>query len=99
MTYAELRQLLQRRLPKLLREGAVVEVYEGDRLVIREVVDRAFRLESGGEQAALALWFRPVGEPEWEPRLGAYAYPIERVRCLLVDKAVDDGDALSLDGP
>ena len=99
MTHAELRRLFQRRLPELLAAGAVVEVYEAKRLVFREVVDRTFRLESGGEQAALALWFRPVGEPEWEPRFGADAYPIERARCLLVDKAVDDGGALSLDGP
>jgi hypothetical protein len=99
MTYAQLRRPLGRRLPELLGVGAAIEVYEGDRPVFREVVDRAFRLERGGEQAALLLWFRPVGEPEWEPRIGGDAYPIERARCLLVDEAIDNGDALSLDGP
>ena len=99
MTRTELRRLLARRVPELLAAGAAIEVYEGDRVVFREVVDRAFRLEPGGEQAALALWFRPVGEPEWEPRLGADAYPIERARCLLIDEAVVDADALSLACP
>src|SRR6266542_3563592 len=99
MTYAKLRRLLQRRLPELLAAGAAIEVYESDRLVFREVVDRAFRLEPGGEQAALALWFRPLGEPEWEPRIGADAYPIERARCLLIDRAGEEADGLSLDGP
>ena len=99
MTNVELRRLLQWRLPQLLGAGAAVEVYEGDRLVFREVVNRAFRLEPGGKQAALALWFRPLGEPEWEQRLGADVYPIERARCLLIDNAVLDANALSLDGP
>ncbi|HYT80991.1 MAG TPA: hypothetical protein VEQ37_17375 [Actinomycetota bacterium] len=99
MTRAELRQLLQRRLLELLAGGATIEVYEADRVVFREVVDRAFRLELSGEQAALALWFRPVGIPEWEPRLGTDAYPIERARCLLVDRVADEADGLSLDGP
>ncbi len=99
MTHAELRRLLARRLPELLAAGAAIEVYEGDRVVFREVVDRAFRLEDGGEQAALALWFRPIGEPEWEPRFGADAYPIERARCLLINEAILDTDGLSLDGP
>ncbi len=100
MTYAKLRRILQRRLPELLAAGAAIEVYESDRLVFREVVDRAFRLEPGGEQASHALWFRPVGEPEWEPRIGADAYPIERARCLLIDDgAAPDADALSLVGP
>ena len=98
MTRAELRQLLERRLHALLSAGAAIEVYEGDRLVFREVVDRAFRLEPGGEQAALALWFRPVGEPEWEPRIGTDSYPIERARCLLVDRAEVGPDGVSLDG-
>jgi hypothetical protein len=100
MTRAELlRQLLERRLPELLAAGAAVEVYEGDRLVFQEVVDRAFRLEPGGEQAVLALWFRPVGEPEWEPRLGTEVYPVERARCLLVDRAEAESDGMLLDGP
>ena len=98
MTRAELRQLLECRLPELLASGATIEVYEGDRLVFREVIDRAFRLELAGEQAAIALWFRPVGEPEWEPRIGADSFPIERARCLLIDRAVEDRDGLSIDG-
>jgi hypothetical protein len=99
MTYTELGRLLRRRLPELLLAGAAVEVYEGDRVVFREVVDRAFRLEAGGEQAAVALWFRPVGEPEWDPRIGADTYPLERARCFVVDRATDDPEGLSLDGP
>jgi hypothetical protein len=98
MTRTELRQLLERRLSELLAAGAAIEVYEGDRRLFRDVVDCAFRLEPGGEQAAFGLWFRPLGEPEWEPRIGADAYPIERARCLLVDRAVTDTNGLSLDG-
>src|SRR6266511_5345398 len=99
MIRTELRRLLARRLPELLAAGAVIEVYDGARLIFREVVARAFRLEPGGEQAALALWFRPIGEPEWEPRIGADAYPIERARCLLVDHVAQEGDGLLIEGP
>jgi hypothetical protein len=95
----EVRRLLRRRLPELLRAGARVEVYEGDRVVFSEVVDRAFRLASGGEQAAVALWFRPVGEPEWQFRIRAQAYPIERARCLLIDHVTERTDGLWLEGP
>ena len=99
MTRPGLRQLLERRLPELLAAGARIEVYEGDRLVFQEIVDRAFRLELRGEEATLALWFRPLSEPEWEPRIGADTYPIERARCLLVKGAADNADGLWLDGP
>lgn len=95
----KLRRFLERRLPGLLAEGAAIEIYEGDRLVFREVLDGAFRLESGGQEAALALWFRPVGYPEWEPRLGMDLYPIERARCLLVDAAREIPAGLELEGP
>ncbi len=99
MTRAELRQLLKRRLPELLTAGATIEVYEDDGLVFREVVDRAFRLEPGGEKTDLALWFRPLGQPEWEARIGADVYPIERARCLLVNRAEKESDGMLLDGP
>jgi hypothetical protein len=99
MTPVELRQLLERRLPGLLAAGATIEIYEGNRQVFREVVGRAFRLEAGGDQARLSLLFRPVGEPEWDPRIGADAYPLERARCLLVDHGTDEVDGLTLDGP
>src|SRR6266540_7381635 len=99
MTRPGLRQLLERRLPELLAAGARIEVYEGGRLVFQEIVDRAFRLELRGGEATLALWFRPLSEPEWEPRIGADAYPIERARCLLIDRAGEDPDGLSIDGP
>jgi hypothetical protein len=99
MTRAELRQLLERRLSKLLAAGVTIEIHEGDRLLFREVVDRSFRLELSGEQDSIALWFRPIGEPEWEPRIGADTYPIERARCLLIDRAVEDAEALSIVGP
>lgn len=94
-----LRRFLKRRLPGILEVGAAIEIYEGEQLVFREVLDRAFRLESGGEEATLALWFRPVGYPEWEPRLGMDLYPIERARCLLVDEARDVEAGVALRGP
>ena len=94
-----LRRFLERRLPGILAEGAAIEIYEGGQVVFREVLDRAFRLESGGEEAALALWFRPVGHPEWEPRLGMDLFPIERARCLLVDEATEAEGGVELRGP
>jgi hypothetical protein len=99
MTRAEVTRVLRRRLPEIFRSGARIDVYEDDRVVFREIVDRSFRIESGGEQAAIALWFRPVGEPEREPRIRAHVYPIERARCLLIDRATQTRDGLSVDGP
>jgi len=95
----KLRRFLERSLPGVLAEGAAIEIYEGDRLVFREVLDRAFRMEGAGEEAALALWFRPVGYPEWDPRLGMDLYPIERARCLLVDEATEAEGGVALRGP
>lgn len=94
-----LRRFLKRMLPGILEAGAAIEIYEGEELVFREVLDRAFRLESAGEEAALALWFRPVGHPEWEPRLGMELYPIERARCLLMDEAGELEGGVALRGP
>lgn len=63
MNPTELRRLLERRLTEILARGATIEIYDGDRLVFREVVDRAFRLDVRGHDKVSGRGHGEVSTP------------------------------------